>query len=402
MLWLIILSAIFLLLLSFLFASFLRFQKLKRLILSEEQTLEDDIEKAVMQLLSERQTIKVRLSYFKQVLEKLPVGVVVFNKDYKIVYTNRFANRFLMRGIQEKKEKKILSPIEHSFELSGMVKQCIEACKETFDVNDSESKRSFRITVHHISSDDGKEIMPIAIIEDISEERRLEEFKRYLVSDLSHQLKTPIASMKIAVEALQDYGLLEDREKSSRLLKNLKEDIERLREVLEKILLLSKIQSYTKNELRTEEFNLKNLVEEVVSRLKPQAQQKQLKFELQSGDVMIQADKGLIEEAVLNIVENAVKFSDTEKKIIIRVGQKDRMAFVSITNFGPVIEKEEIPFLFQRFYRSRKGGIKSREGFGLGLSLAKNIIEVHSGSIDVESSEEKGTTFTIWLPVKNF
>lgn len=402
MLWLVILFVIFLMLLTFLFTNFLRFQRLKRLIFSEEQTFEDDLEKAVMQLLSERQTIKVRLSYFKQVLEKLPVGVVVFNKDCKIVYTNRFANRFLMRSIKGQKEKNISSPIERSFELSNMVKQFIETGKDSFDVHDSVTKNSYRITVHQISSDSEEEIIPIAIIEDISEERRLDEFKRYLVSDLSHQLKTPIASMKIAVEALQDYGLLEDKEKSLRLLKNLKKDVERLGEILEKILLLSKIQSYTRNELKIEKFNLSDLVKEIVQLLEPQAQEKQLNFEMQTNDVVVEADKVLIEEAVLNIVENAVKFSEAEKTIYVRVGKEEKRAFVSVTNFGPVIEKEEIPLLFQRFYRSRKSGIKSREGFGLGLSLAKNIIEVHGGSIGVESSEEKGTTFTIWLPIKNF
>ncbi|MCX8000089.1 MAG: ATP-binding protein, partial [Leptospiraceae bacterium] len=354
MLWLVILFVIFLILLSFLFTNFLRFQRLKRLIFSEEQTFEDDLEKAVMQLLSERQTIKVRLSYFKQVLEKLPVGVVVFNKDYKIVYTNRFANRFLMRSIKGQREKNISSPIEHSFELSNMVKQFIETGKDSFDVHDSVTKNSYRVTVHQISSDSEEEIIPIAIIEDISEERRLEEFKRYLVSDLSHQLKTPIASMKIAVEALQDYGLLEDKEKSLRLLKNLKQDVERLGEILEKILLLSKIQSYTRNELKIENFSLSDLVKEIVQLLEPQAQKKQLNFEMQTNDVVVEADKGLIEEAILNIVENAVKFSEAGKTIYVRVGKEEKRAFVSVTNFGPVIEKEEIPLLFQRFYRSRK------------------------------------------------
>lgn len=380
-----------------------RLVRIERLLRSEDPSLTEDLEKAIFGLLTERQNLKSRLDSITKILEKLPVGVVIFNKDLRITYTNRSANRFFLAGSESGGKSKVFVPIEKSLELASLVKKAIEQGERSFEVRDKDTKKSFKITIHFIEpSPESQERVPIAIIEDITIKNRLEDLKKYLVSDLSHQLKTPIASMKIALEALEDYELLTDPERGRKLVKNLKQDVERVNELVEKILLLSRIESTSKSELKLERVGLRDLVDEALKRLENQASEKKIRFVVKGRDVEITADRSLLVEALTNLIENAVKFSSAESPVIIETGESQGSAFVRVTNFGSFIDAEEIPFIFQRFYRSKKQRIQSREGFGLGLSLAKNIVEVHEGHIEVSSSKERGTTFSVFLAVRSF
>lgn len=377
--------------------------RIERLLKSEDPSLIEDPEKAIFKLLTERENLKTRLDSITKIFEKLPVGVVIFNRDLRIAYTNRFANKFFLAGSEASGKGRVFVPIEKSLELASLVKKAVEKGEKSFEFRDRETKKSFKITVHFLESlPESEEKVPIAIIEDITVEKRLEDFKKYLVSDLSHQLKTPVASMKIALEALEDYELLSDPVRGKKLVRNLKHDVERMSELIEKILLLSKIESTSRSELKLEAVNLQEVAGEAIKRVENQASEKKIRFVVRGTDVRVTADRSLLEEALTNLIENAVKFSRMESPVVIETGEVQGNAFVKVTNFGSVIDAEEIPFIFQRFYRSKKQKIQSREGFGLGLSLAKNIAEIHEGHIEVSSSEEQGTTFTIYLPVRSF
>lgn len=377
--------------------------RIERLLVAEDPSLKEDPEKAVFKLLSERQDLKSRLKSLTEILEKLPVGLIIFSKDFKIIYTNRFANKVFLLGLEKKGKSSVLAPMEKSLELTSLLKEALKRGERSFEFGDKDTKKSFKITAHFVEfSEKSGDRLPIAIIEDITVEKRLEDFKKYLVSDLSHQLKTPITSMKIALEALGDYKLLNDSEKVIKLVNNLKQDIERMNQLVEKIILLSKIESVSKNELRMEKFNLCGAVEESLKRVENMALEKEVEFVLKGDCPEVIADKGLIEEAIACLIENAVKFSEKKSSVVIEAGESPEGVFLSVTNYGSLIDEEEMPFIFQRFYRSKKQKIQSREGFGLGLSLVKNILEIHGGRVEVSSSEKSGTTFTIFLPTQNF
>lgn len=227
---------------------------------------------------------------------------------------------------------------------------------------------------------------------------RLEESRNQFVSDASHELKTPLTSMKILLESLIDQPEMEE-ELRTEFLSDMNKEIDRLNAVISDLLSLVKADSHSMR-LERENISLAVLVKDVLHRLEPiiNKNMQTLNFEvLDSCDIY--ADKDKLMQVAFNIIENASKYTQKEGTIEVKVLKNGKNAVLEVKDNGPGIASEHIDSIFQRFYRVDKARSRETGGTGLGLSISKQIVLLHNGDIKVESKEGEGTTFIVSLPV---
>lgn len=226
-------------------------------------------------------------------------------------------------------------------------------------------------------------------------DRKRSEF----VSNASHELKTPLSSMKILIESLlyQD-GVDETIYKE--FLGDINKEIDRLNEIITGLLMLAKTDSETEA-LHLDKILLSELVYKSVTALKPIASEKGVTLSYTvSNDLVIICDAVKVMQAVMNIVENAVKYTDSGGNVWVALQKSGQNAAIAVKDNGCGIPEDEIEHLFDRFYRVDKARARGTGGSGLGLHIAKKIALLHGGSIDVQSEEGKGSVFTLYLPIK--
>jgi len=237
----------------------------------------------------------------------------------------------------------------------------------------------------------GKTLTPIEVA--------LEEQKRF-VADASHELRTPLTALKTSIEVALRKKRLVDKD-SRAMMESSLEDIDSLESLANNLLSLTQYQQGNSNFI-FQPTDINEVVESAHKKISPLAKKKNIKINLRISSQVLEANRQSLTEMMLIFFDNAVKYTPKGGKVVVttRLGGKSLIVRVKDTGIG--ISKEDIPHIFDRFYRvdqSRSKDIVA--GVGLGLSLAKRIIELHKGSVEVESVEDKGTTFTVKLPLKH-
>lgn len=226
----------------------------------------------------------------------------------------------------------------------------------------------------------------------------LNRLKSYFVSSVSHELKTPLTSIRLFAEILQIQKNIPD-EKSNEYLQIIQSECDRLNRLINNVLDFSKIERGIK-EYRFSEVELNDIVNSALLSFKYQL--KFLKFELEvnlfAGDLYLKADPDAIYEALVNLLSNAMKYSIDNKNISIRTFQNDGYSAILIADKGVGIAPADLEHLFDAFYRAKNDSIRTVKGTGLGLTLVRNIMEAHGGYVDVKSELNKGSEFTLYFP----
>ena len=236
----------------------------------------------------------------------------------------------------------------------------------------------------------------LVVIHDITEIRRLETIRRDFVANVSHELKTPLTSIKGFVETLLE-GALDDKENNRNFLKIIQSHAERLDSLVNDLLSLSSLES-KEMVLYKEEINLNHELTEVISGFKSQVKKKgiEIKNEIPAG-ISLKADKGRIKQVFTNLIDNAVKFNKEKGFVRIYAEQLNNKIRISVEDSGIGIPAKDIPRIFERFYRVDKARSRELGGTGLGLSIVKHIVELHGGMVEVESTEGLGSKFWFTL-----
>jgi len=238
----------------------------------------------------------------------------------------------------------------------------------------------------------GKALEPI--------EEAMEEQKRF-VADASHELRTPLAALKTTTEvSLRDKNLTVKKLKKA--LEDNLDEVESLGKLTNRLLALVK-QPNNGNGPALSSFPVKEVLTKVLKKIKPLAWKKKisLKTELEPGDQMIEADKTAFEELLLILLDNAVKYTPPKGWVALSAGTAGKNLLISVQDNGIGIGPEHLPHIFDRFYRVDTARPRTKtDGFGLGLALAKRIVEQHQGTIKVSSQVGKGTTCSLQLPLK--
>lgn len=239
----------------------------------------------------------------------------------------------------------------------------------------------------------------VIVLHDITRMRRLENVRRDFVANVSHELKTPVTSIQGFVEALSEGGI-DDPEQAKRYLGIIARHSDRLNSIIDDLLSLSRLEEdQGRRRIQFENVAMKPLLASAIDLLSTKAEQQKVKVELICDeDIEAKMNGALIEQAVFNLVDNAIKYSKPEDVVTVSADQHDTEVVICVQDQGCGIGKEHLSRLFERFYVVDKGRSRKLGGTGLGLAIVKHITHVHGGSVTVKSSPGKGSTFTICLP----
>lgn len=233
----------------------------------------------------------------------------------------------------------------------------------------------------------------------IKKEIELAQIKSDFVSNVSHELRTPLALISMFAETLE-MGRAKTEEKKNEYYKIISREAGRLSSIVNKILSFSQIEAGKRN-YHFKNFVLNDLLQKIYDTYKFHLSNKGFHFTLSQPDyqVIICGDEEALSEAVINLIDNAVKYSGDIKSVALRLQKKNDSAFIEVEDKGIGIAKEEQGKIFEKFYRASKGLVHDTKGTGLGLSLVKHITEAHKGRIEIESQPGEGSLFRLFLPL---
>jgi two-component system, OmpR family, phosphate regulon sensor histidine kinase PhoR len=237
----------------------------------------------------------------------------------------------------------------------------------------------------------------LLVFHEITEIKKLEQMRKDFVANVSHELKTPITSIKGFSETLLD-GAMKDESTLEAFLTIILNESDRLQTLIEDLLDLSRIEQHGFH-LDIHEFDIGILMSDIITLLKGKAEEKNIMLYINpiSSPLFINGDYSRLKQVFINLLSNAITYTPSEGYVEIEVKENEEKVHIQIKDTGIGIEQEEIPRIFERFYRVDKARSRNSGGTGLGLAIVKHIVEAHKGSISVTSVKEKGTTFTISL-----
>ncbi|MFO7986481.1 MAG: ATP-binding protein [Desulfatiglandaceae bacterium] len=328
-------------------------------------------------------------------------GVFALDMDEHIISMNRAAEQMLSCRFDEVRGRSI-QEVARNLGLHQFVKEVFSG-PEPIDRDilvspENDVVLNCRGSILKDSQD--RQIGVIVVLNDVSRLRRLENVRREFVANVSHEIKTPITAIKGFVETLID-GAAQDPRDSGRFLRIIDTHVNRLEVILEDLLSLSRVeQDAEKQELELAKTRLQEILTTAIEICGERAGAKKIHIEVACSDRMAaEVNPPLLEQAVVNLLDNALKYSPEGSTIRVRVSQDNAEIRIAVCDQGCGIGKKQLPRVFERFYRVDKARSRQLGGTGLGLAIVKHIAEVHGGRVSVESTLGKGSTFTIHLPV---
>ncbi len=246
----------------------------------------------------------------------------------------------------------------------------------------------------------GKRFGALIVLHDVTRLRRLEMIRRDFVANVSHEIKTPITAIKGAVETLLDAGDADDYEQAIGFLQIVNRQADRLNAIVEDLLALARIEQDTERDrVAVEATHMSEVIRSAIESCRMLADQRHVTLIREvEGQVTARVNAALLEQAIVNLLDNAVKYSPPDTTTRVRGRRGNGEVIVEVADQGLGIEPEHLPRLFERFYRTDKARSRAQGGTGLGLAIVKHIVNAHGGRVSVESQIGKGSTFRIHLP----
>ncbi len=346
-------------------------------------------------------------NYLQTILKGMGEGVLVVDEGGRILMINDVFRELLSIPISADVSGKTSLEIVRNTEMEEAIRGAIQDGKgRAFELTlPSPSGRTFEVNIVSIHSspeevgrEDERIRGAIAVFHDITRLKELERIRQDFVANVSHELRTPLTTIKGYAETLLEGALKEDV--ASQFVQVIKKHTDRLTKIVEDLLVLSKIES-KEFRLNLELLSLPELINEVLDLAKDAAVKKNIsitKNEI-SPSLLVEADRNYLEQVLVNLLDNAIKYTPEGGKVTVSAIEKDQKEIeISVQDNGIGIPQKDLPRIFERFYRVDKGRSQELGGTGLGLSIVKHIIQVHRGRIWAESQLGKGSTFYFTLP----
>jgi two-component system, OmpR family, phosphate regulon sensor histidine kinase PhoR len=333
------------------------------------------------------------------VLSSMVEGVLAVDLGERIIRINQAALRLL--GVRE---KDVLGrPIQEVIRKADLQRFVARALRNAEPVEDDivlrEGGERFLQAHGTALHDAGGQIGALIVLNDVTRLRRLETMRRDFVSNVSHELKTPITAIKGFVETLLD-GAMNDADDARRFLEIITRQADRLNAIIDDLLTLSRVeQGDEQGGLPLEVLPLRPVLEAAVQSCALLGAEKDVQINLFCAPELTARIKApLLEQAIINLLTNAIKYSNPHGKVVVEAAQLQGKVTIRVQDWGCGITREHLPRLFERFYRVDKARSRKQGGTGLGLAIVKHIVQAHGGEVLVHSTPGQGSTFSIHLP----
>ncbi|TDM10621.1 GHKL domain-containing protein [Macrococcus lamae] len=338
---------------------------------------------------------KLQRNRLETTLQNIPSAILLVNNHGDVVISNDTYNRLFnndgpsLKGYYEE-------AIAYSA-INRMIKEAIATEKtinETLDIKINVHQKYFDAAVVPVLSKTRKKLEGVVIVlHDITQLKTLEQMRKDFVANVSHELKTPITSIKGFSETLLD-GAKNDAESLDMFLNIILKEANRIQVLVSELLELSKIER--NNHLQLTPVDMSDKVKNCVEVVQPLALKKNLEIKMNLDDeVFVQAEPSKLKQVIINLLSNAINYSSDNDEIIVNVRQQDGLSILEIKDNGIGIAREEQIRIFERFYRVDKARSRDSGGTGLGLAIVKHIVEVFNGEIEVDSRLGEGSTFRV-------
>ena len=361
---------------------------------SQVQNISKTVEEISERLAKEIDNTISQRANFNSVLDSVTQGIIIFNKKLKVTFVNDVALEifgkhqiFLNERIQSKKLAQINKLLK---KLSS-----INQTESEFSIDVGKNKRYFLLSGSTINTSDDL----VLVINDITSLKTIEERRKNLISDISHEIKTPVSVIRAGAETLQN-GAINDKNASDKFLSAITANSERLAEMVNDLLELERIEQGQLYQQK-EKIHLKHEINLIIESIEALANDQNVTLINKIGhDHYLHTDKSAFRGIFLNLLNNAIKYSKESGLVTIASNVTNTNIVIAVEDNGYGIEKNNLQRIFDRFYRTPKARAHTN-GSGLGLSLVKQQINQIGGMIDVKSKINKGTTFFVSFPIKS-
>lgn len=335
------------------------------------------------------------------ILSNMSDGVIAADENGKVIVWNRRSQEMLdVRTCEGCNLPDLLGmPLQKYKELQNGREQTVILPRSEDDAEMDDAEGVLRVTFTPIHRRDKGITGTIAVLQDVTEQEKLEQSRRQFVANVSHELRTPLTTIKSYAEALND-GALDERELSERFVGVIRNETERMIRLVTDLLHLSRLDS-NQAPLRRRKTNIHEMLDEVTDRFSFQLRQKSIRAAIIVDRDLKSAwlDRDQIDQVLDNLISNAIKYTLEGGAIELSAHKQDTATIaISVKDTGIGIPKKDLSRIFDRFYRVDKARSRNMGGTGLGLSIAREIVKAHGGTISLKSELNEGTTVTFTLP----
>ena len=352
--------------------------------------------------LNERiKTITRQRNELEAVFSSMVEGVIAVDTDECIISMNHATVQFFDCQPAQMQGRSVQEVIRNT-ELQNFVRSVLSGKRqiEKDIVLFSGTERVVNANGTVLQDAAGDSIGALIVLNDVTRLRKLENIRRDFVANVSHEIKTPITAIKGFVETLRD-GATKEPDQTERFLEIIDRHAKRLETIIEDLLDLSRIEQDSEKNIQLTDTNIADVVRNSVQLCREKANSKQIGIEISCHeDISAKMEPRLFEQALVNLLDNAIKYSGEGSEILVAATQNEDEVVIDVRDRGCGIEKKHFPRLFERFYRVDKARSRDLGGTGLGLSIVKHIAQAHRGHISVDSVVGRGSTFSIHLPKK--
>lgn len=335
------------------------------------------------------------------VLASMVEGVLAVDHQERLITLNQAGGRLLGVDPEAVRERFLPEVVRHS-DLQNFVTRALASPRQVDGevvLRDSGRDRLLQLRGTTLRDLQGKAFGALIVINDVTRLRRLEQARRDFAANVSHELKTPITSIKGFVETLLA-GAMQEPENARSFLQIIAKHADRLNEIIDDLLSLSRIeQDSEQGKIALATGGLKEVLDNAIQSCRERAAAKDIEIDLTCPDDLAAAiNAPLLLQAVVNLIDNAVKYSPAARPVQVEASRDTGEVVIQVRDQGPGIAPEHLPRLFERFYRVDPGRSRKVGGTGLGLAIVKHIAQAHGGYVTLKSAPGKGSAFLIHLP----
>jgi len=347
-----------------------------------------------VRLSSQINDLETERATLEAVLQKMTDGVLIVDAQGMVQLVNPAAEKMFSISQTSTINKPLIEVVRHHQPV-----EMWQRCHTTGEAQRVDFEIGHRLSLQGIATSLNP-IIPgstLLLFQDLTHQRQIENMRRDFISNVSHELRTPLAALKALTETLQA-GALEDPPAAHRFLEQMETEVDSLSLIVNELLELSRIES-GRVPLNLSSTNPMDIINPAFERLRLQAERAGITLTDESPPDLpaVLADASRVQQVIVNLLHNAIKFTPSGGQVTVRADQRDRMIRFSITDTGIGIAAEDLPRVFERFYKVDRS--RATSGTGLGLAIARHLVEAHGGRIWVESEVGKGSTFYFTIPL---